>query len=155
MNAVRMTSSSAWSSAPAGVGTNAQVPTTSEQAAAYIAHEPEGGPKAVVLATSSELAVTVEAAKLVPELKIRVVSMPCAEIFLRRSKADQAKLLPKGVPVGAVEAARTDYWRRFAGPDGLVIGVDEFGQSAPWEVIAEKLGFTPKAIAEKFSGWLK
>jgi transketolase len=136
-------------------GVNGETPTTAEQAAAYIAHEPEGGPKAVVIATGSELAITVEAAKALPELKIRVVSMPCAEMFLRRSKAEQEKLLPKGMPVGAVEAAKTDYWRRFAGRDGLVIGIDEFGQSAPAEVLAEKFGFTAKAIAEKLGEWLK
>jgi transketolase len=135
-------------------GVNAQVPQTADEAAAYIAHEPEGGPKAVVIATGSEMAITVQAAKLAPELRIRVVSMPCVERFARRSKAEQEALLPRNLPIGAVEASKTDGWHKFTGREGIVIGVDEYGQSAPTEVIAEKLGFTPPAIAQRLKDWL-
>ncbi len=136
-------------------GTNAQVPQTADEAAAYIAHEPDGGPKAVVIATGSELAITVQAAQSAPELKIRVVSMPCVERFLRRSRAEQDRLLPAGTKIGSVEASRTNGWREFTGRDGLTIGIDHFGESAPGEVIAEHLGFTAPKIAERLREWLK
>jgi transketolase len=136
-------------------GRNATVPENADQAAAYVAHEPEGQPRAVVIATGSELWVTMQAAQLVPELGIRVVSMPCAERFLARPKDQQDRLLPPDLPTGAVEAGRTDGWLRFTGRNGLAIGIDRFGESSPAEVIAEHLGFTAPKIAERFKQWLK
>ncbi len=132
------------------------VPQNADEAAAYIVHEPEGRIDAVLIATGSETAITIEAAKTL-EAKgkgVRVVSMPCVERFLTRPQAEQEKLLPLGIKTGAVEAGRTDGWRRFTGRDGLVIGIDTFGHSAPAEVIAEKLGFTSAQIAAKVEAWI-
>jgi transketolase len=134
-------------------GSHAQVPATPDEAAAYVAHEPDGGPEAVLIATGSELAPAVEAAKLSGR-RVRVVSMPCVERFLARDRVARKSLIPQGIPVAAVEAGRTDLWRRFTGDDGLVIGIDTFGHSAPAEVLADKLGLTAPKIADALARWL-
>ena len=133
------------------------VPQNADDAAAYIAHEPDGRPDAILIATGSETAITIEAAKMLASdgKRIRVVSMPSVNRFLERSDADREKLLPHGVPTGAVEAGVTAGWRQFTGRDGLVIGIDTFGHSAPAPVIAQHLGFTPVKIAERVKAWLK
>ncbi len=136
-------------------GANAEVPATAEEAAAYIAHQPEGAPKAVLIATGSELTQALEAALAAPELGLRVVSMPCVERFLQRSPAEQDRLLPPGLPTATFEASRTDLWRRFTGPRGLAIGVDRFGESAPGEVVAAKLGLDTPQVTARLREWLK
>jgi len=137
-------------------GEGATIPSNADEAAAYVVHEPAGGPEAVLVATGSEVPVAIDAAKLAGQQgrRVRVVSMPCVERFLKRDAAQRAQLLPKGVPVATFEAGRTDGWRRFTGEDGLAIGIDTFGYSAPAEVIAEKLGFTPSGVAAKLVTWL-
>lgn len=133
-----------------------KVPTTAAEAAAYIAHEPEGKLDAVLIATGSETALTIDAAKILETQgkRVRVVSMPCVELFLARPRAARDELLPGGVPTGAVESGRTGLWHQFTGRDGLVIGIDTFGHSAPAEVIAEHLGFTTPKIVEAVKAWL-
>jgi transketolase len=132
------------------------LPAGADEASAWVAHEPAGAPSAVLVATGSEVPITIDAAKLL-EAKghhVRVVSMPCVERFLTRDARAQASLLPAGLPIGTVEAGRTTGWRQFAGRYGLCVGIDTFGHSAPAEVIAEKLGFTPGAIAARAEAWL-
>ena len=58
------------------------------------------------------------------------------------------------LPIWTLSGGLHRYWKRFTGRDGLVIGIDTFGHSAPWEVIAENLGFTAPKIAEKLKEWL-
>ncbi|MFM2153557.1 MAG: transketolase, partial [Pseudomonadota bacterium] len=137
-------------------GRATQVPLNADEAAAYVVHEPEGPLDAVLIATGSEVPLAIDAAKQLEASgrRVRVVSMPCVERFERRDLAAQRMLLPKGVPVATLEAGRTDLWRRFAGLDGLCLGIDTFGHSAPAEVIAEKLGFTPEQVSTRLSEWL-
>ncbi len=138
-------------------GTMPTLPANADEAAAYLAHEPDGRPDAVLIATGSETAITVEAAKALADegRRVRVVSMPCVSRFLARPASEREKLLPRGVPTGAVETGSTMGWRQFTGPDGLVIGIDDFGHSAPAGVIAERLGFTPAQIAQRVREWLR
>jgi transketolase len=137
-------------------GRAAQVPSNADEAAAYVVHEPEGALDAVLIATGSEVPLAIEAARKLESdgRRVRVVSMPCVERFVRRKADAQYRLLPRGVPVATLEAGRTELWRRFAGLDGLCLGIDSFGHSAPAEVIAEKLGFTPGDVAARVSDWL-
>jgi len=134
---------------PAVEGRAPALPDDASEAAARVVHEPEMEPRVVLVATGSEVPVAAGAAKILETKGIaaRVVSMPCVERFLRRAEMERARLLPPGVPVCVVEAGASFGWQRIAG-DGLVVGIDHFGHSAPAEVIAEKLGFTPEAVAK-------
>src|SRR5262249_46656717 len=119
---------------------------------AYIAHEPEGAPEQVMIATGSEVGPAIEAAQALGQT--RVVSMPCVERFLAQPRDYQHQLLPAGARRISVEAGRTTPWRALIGIEGLAIGIDHFGHSAPGEVLADKLGFTGPRIAERVRGWL-
>jgi transketolase len=112
--------------------------------------------KATLIGTGSETALCVEAAKLLSAkgLKVRVVSMPSVEVFQAQDEAYRSRVLGNA-PLASVEAGVTHLWRGLVGPQGLAIGVDRFGASAPTPVIAEKFGFTPAQVAEKVEVWIK
>jgi len=113
------------------------------------------GDAAVVIATGSEVSVALEAADLLTgDHSIRVVSMPCAELFLEQPDDYRREVLGNGRPVASVEAGSTFGWSRFTGPDGLNIGIDRFGASAPAGRIAEELGLTGPAVARRLAAWL-
>ncbi len=116
----------------------------------------EENPEAIVAGTGSELQLAVAARKALAALgkRINVVSIPCVEVFHEQDADYRNALFPRGVPVATIEAGRTDPWRALTGPDGLNIGIDRFGASAPWTVIAEKLGFTPDAVTARIREWL-
>ena len=121
---------------------------------AYSVLEPENGaaPELVIVATGSEVPLALQAAEALATTAVRVVSMPCVELFKAQSTEYQQQLIPAGVNKVVVEAGISFGWRDIVGgnsQDTLVIGVDDFGHSAPAEVIAEKLGFTPDAVVEK------
>ena len=123
---------------------------------AYVIDEADGKPSAVVIATGSEVSVAVEAKKQLGDRgkTIRIVSMPSVDVFLRQDDAYRASVLPKGVRRCSVEVGITFPWRALVGDDGLTIGHDGFGFSAPAEVIQEKIGLTPKKVAERIGAWL-
>jgi len=77
-----------------------------------------------------------------------VVSLPCWELFFEQDEAYRDRVLGS-VPRVSVEAAATLGWERIVGDDGLIIGIDRFGASAPDHVLAEQFGFTPAAIADR------
>jgi transketolase len=108
-------------------------------------------PELVLIASGSEVHVAVEAKKILESSgkRVRVVSAPCWDAFERQPPERQAAVLGKGIPRVAVEAGRSPPWRAVVGETGLVIGIDRFGASAPWERIAEELGFTGRKVAEK------
>jgi transketolase len=113
-------------------------------------------PDAIVAATGSELhlAVGARAALETKGIRLNVISIPCMEIFQAEGPAYRNMLFPAGVPVATVEAGRTDPWRGLAGRDGLAIGIDRYGASAPGPVNAEKFGFTVEAVTSKIAEWL-
>jgi transketolase len=126
----------------------------------YVAYEPvgkavgktAGKPDVVLLATGSEVSLSVAAAELLAAdgVRARVVSMPCVELFLRQSDAEQDAVVPDdGTPIVAIEVGRGETLRRFVGRRGLVIGMDRFGASAPYQALAEHFGFTPAAVAKR------
>jgi transketolase len=102
----------------------------------------------IVIATGSEVSLAVEAAGRVPEIGVRVVSMPCVELFEEQPEDYRRMVLPEAVTRRvAVEAGCTAPWFRYVGPRGRVLGLDHFGASAPAKVIQEHYGFTPENLA--------
>ncbi|MFK7897148.1 MAG: transketolase [Myxococcota bacterium] len=119
---------------------------------AYVVSEPAQKAGVVLLATGSEVGLAVEAAGLLAKdgIQARVVSMPCVDLFLQQSEADQDAIIPDdGTPIVAIEAGRGETLRRFVGRRGLVIGMESFGASAPYTALAEHFGFTPESVAKR------
>ena len=110
----------------------------------------------MLVATGSEVATALGAAELLLErgVSLQVVSMPCVEAFLEQTDEYRVGVLNSGLPVASLEAAATLGWQRFTGKDGLTIGIDHFGASAPAKRLAEEFGFTPEAVADRVQGWL-
>ncbi len=124
---------------------------------AYALVEPKEKPELVLIATGSEVAATQAALALLPEelrSKTRVVSMPCVERFLKWPRAEQEKLVPHDgkTRLAAIEAAGGLDWYRLVG-DGLVIGVDRFGASAPDKALADAYDLSPEKIAKHLQNW--
>ncbi|MGH8160668.1 MAG: transketolase [Gammaproteobacteria bacterium] len=116
----------------------------------YVLFEPKEKPKALVIATGSEVALAMEAAKSLggEGTPTRVVSMPCMELFLAQKEDWREAVLPAGIRVrAAVEAGVTMPWYRFVGNTGRIVGLERFGESAPGEEVFDELGFTPARVA--------
>jgi len=110
----------------------------------YVLSEPTGGTAAAVLiATGSEVALAIDAQKVLGEqgVPVRVVSMPSTSVFDRQDETYKAAVLPKGVKRIAVEAGVTDVWRKYVGLEGAVVGIDSFGESAPAGELFKHFGF--------------
>ena len=110
----------------------------------------------ILLATGSEVNLALDAAKLLRTegVKVRVVSMPLQELFLRQDYEYQEEVLPSYCgAVVSIEAGSTFGWERFVGLEGLTIGLDHFGSSAPYKVLAEKFGFTPQGIVDQIKDY--
>lgn len=124
---------------------------------AYIVSTPIAKPDVVIMASGSEVHVAVEAAKQLATdaINCRIISVPCLENFMAQSKEYRNQLLPAGVPRVAFEAGRGESWGRLIGCDGLFIGMEHFGASAPDKVLAEKFGFTAPQVAEQIRSFLK
>ena len=110
--------------------------------------DPSAEPDAIVMATGSELAIALDAARGL-EANVRVVSLPCWELFDEQGEAYRDEVLPPSVTARvSIEAGVTFGWERFVGERGTSIGVDRFGASAPYERIYEELGLTAEAVAD-------
>ena len=111
---------------------------------AYVLADCAGAPQALLLATGSEVQLAVKAqAKLAGEgVRVRVVSMPSTSVFDRQEDAYRDTVLPRGLPRVAVEAGVSDYWRKYVGLEGAVIGIDRYGESAPGPELFQYFGFT-------------
>lgn len=121
----------------------------------YIVHkEAKDAIDAIIIATGSEVALSIEAAKDLEakDKSIRVVSMPSQEIFLNQDKEYIEKILPSSVKRRvSVEALSTMPWGKFVGLEGTAIGIDRFGSSAPGKVLFEKYGITKEHVEEEVS----
>jgi len=117
----------------------------------YVLKDSEGAPDVILIATGSEvgLAVQAKAALDAEGIKARVVSMPCTEAFDRQDAAYREAVLPKSVRKRvAIEAGIADYWRKYVGLDGAVIGMTTFGASAPADKLFPHFGFTVDKVVE-------
>ena len=115
----------------------------------YILQDCQGEPDAIIIATGSEVGIAKQATQTLSEAghKVRLVSMPCTEVFERQDPAYQAQVLPASVTARvAVEAAHADYWYKYVGLGGRVIGMTDFGASAPANELFELYGFTSQNI---------
>ncbi len=106
--------------------------------------------QAIIVATGSEtsLAMQAQADLATQGLATRVVSMPCTNVFDRQSAAYQGSVLPFGLPSVAVEASHPDFWRKYVGRTGMVIGMDSFGESAPAAALYAHFGITVERVCE-------
>ncbi|HQX24222.1 MAG TPA: transketolase [Pseudomonadota bacterium] len=124
----------------------------------YVLLEPlSARPQAILIATGSEVELAMQAARVLDGhgLAVRVVSMPCAELYDRQPLEYREGVLPSWCRVRvAVEAGVRDYWRKYVGLDGAVIGIDSFGASAPAEQLYQHFGFTLEAVVEAVRGQL-
>jgi transketolase len=113
-------------------------------------------PDLVIVATGSEVSTSQQALQFLDKsLKVRLVSMPCVERFLRWPGDDQRQLIPHGrAKLVAVEAAGGLDWYRIIG-DGLMVGIDRFGASAPEKALADAYDLTPQKVAGRISKWLQ
>jgi len=107
-------------------------------------------PRAVILATGSEvqLALAAQQQLAAADIPVRVVSMPSTSVFDRQTEAYRESILPKNLPRVAVEAGVTDFWRKYVGPGGAVIGIDRFGESAPAADLFKHFGFTADNVSK-------
>lgn len=117
----------------------------------YVLTEAAGGkPEILLLAAGSEVSLAQAAAKLLPELAIRVVSLPCLELFNEQPADYRNAVLPPDVSFRfAVEAGRPEIWCQYTGCLDRVLGLDHFGASAPAGKLAATYGFTPENLAQK------
>ncbi|MFO1338567.1 MAG: transketolase [Burkholderiaceae bacterium] len=104
-----------------------------------------------LLATGSEVALALQAREALAQegIAARVVSMPCCDLFDRQSADYRASVLPRSLPVLAIEAGVTPFWRAYTGLDGDVVGIDRFGESAPAAKVAQALGLTVQRVVER------
>ena len=117
---------------------------------AYILYEPNEKPDLIVIATGSEVELAMAVAEEVKEkTPIRVVSMPCSERFDKQTDEYKESVLGKGIRRVAIEASQADWWRKYVGLEGEVIGMDSFGESAPGSTLFDHFGFTKEKIISK------
>ena len=124
----------------------------------YVLKDCDGTPEVIFIATGSEVQLAVSAAEALAAKgrKVRVVSMPCTEIFDAQPEAYRESVLPRAVRARvAVEAASVDGWWKYVGLDGAVVGMTGFGASAPGNVLFEHFGFTVDHVVEVAEGLLK
>jgi transketolase len=112
----------------------------------YILRDCDGTPDAIVIATGSEVGIAIQAAEQ-SDKKVRVVSMPCTDVFDAQDAAYKESVLPSAVSARvAVEAAVTDGWYKYVGLQGKVIGINRFGESAPADLLFKEFGFTAENV---------
>lgn len=125
---------------------------------AYVLSEHESGDvDAIILASGSEVSIALDAAGLLEEadIRARVVSMPCWELFEAQDDGYKESVLPSAITRRvSIEAGATLGWSKYIGDSGVAIGVDRFGASAPYAKIYEALGLTPGHVAEAVNSLL-
>ena len=115
----------------------------------YVLHDCEGSPELIMIAAGSEVSITLSAAQQLTQLgkQVRVVSMPSADVFDQQDDEYKESVLPSAVSKRlAVEAGVSDYWYKYVGLQGRVIGIDTFGASAPGNVAMQHFGFSEANI---------
>ena len=117
----------------------------------YVLADADGTPDVILIATGSEVGLATQAKATLDAqgLKTRVVSMPSTDVFDRQDAAYRETVLPKAVRKRvAIEAAIRDFWRKYVGLDGAVIGMTGFGASAPADALYKHFGITAEAVVE-------
>ncbi|MDN3653554.1 transketolase [Thalassotalea ponticola] len=114
----------------------------------YILRDCDIAPQVVLLATGSEVDIAMQAANELSQQghQIRVVSMPSTNVFDQQSTEYQQSVLPNTCPIVAIEAAHPDFWHKYVGKQGRIIGLDSFGESAPGGTLMRHFGFSSDNI---------
>jgi transketolase len=114
---------------------------------AYVLKDVEK-PRVILIATGSEIELAMKSAQLLSDegIAARVVSMPCTDVFNRQDQAYKDSVLLKNIPRVAIEAGVSDFWFKYVGLDGAVIGIDTFGESAPAGALFKHFGFTTEKV---------
>jgi transketolase len=117
---------------------------------AYVISEAKAKTDVILIATGSEvdLALKSQAALAEKGIQARVVSMPSTNVFDRQEQAYKDSILTPGVKRVAIEAGITDFWRKYVGLEGAVVGIDTFGESAPGGVLMKHFGFTVENVVK-------
>jgi len=117
---------------------------------AYVLAEAKGNADVIIIATGSEVDLASKAAEVLAAdgINARVVSMPSTNVFDRQDQAYKDSILTPGVKRVAVEAGVTDFWRKYVGLEGGVVGIDTFGESAPGGVLMKHFGFTVENVVK-------
>ena len=118
----------------------------------YILQDCQGTPELILIATGSEVALAIAAAKAMTQVAVRVVSMPCVDVFSRQEQAYKTAVLPAHAKKLAIEAGVTAAWYQYA---DAVIGLDRFGESAPAAQLFELFGFTVDNVIAQANALLK
>ena len=114
----------------------------------YVFSDADGKPDVILIANGSELDLAIKAKEVLAGegKKVRVVSMPSTNVFDRQDQAYKDSVLVPGVKRVAIEAAHPDFWRKYVGLEGAVVGIDTFGESAPGGVLFKHFGFTVENV---------
>jgi transketolase len=125
-------------------------------AGGYVLEERKGA-VATLVATGSEVSLAIAAARELEfdGIGVRIVSMPCTQRFDMQDEAYRERVVPRGLPVIAIEAAHPDGWYKYTGRDGLVLGINSFGESAPAAQLFEHFGLTPLKVAAAVGEFLE
>jgi transketolase len=118
----------------------------------YVLKDCEGQPQVIFIATGSEVELAVAAwEQLSGEgVKARVVSMPSTDVFDKQDAAYREAVLPKAVAARvAIEAGIADYWFKYTGLNGAIVGMTTFGESAPAELLFKEFGFTVENVVKQ------
>jgi transketolase len=110
--------------------------------------------KVILIATGSEVELAMKAADALAGegIAARVVSMPSTDVFDRQDASYKASVLTRGTPRVAIEAGVSDFWYKYVGLEGAVVGIDTFGESAPAPVLFKHFGFTVENVVAKAKG---
>lgn len=119
---------------------------------AYVLYESSGDAQLIILASGTEVGISLDAAKQLDAegVKVRLVSIPSADVFELQDEDYKQAVLPNTIRARiAVEAGVSDFWRKYVGLDGDVVGIDQFGASAPGNILMEHFGFTTENIIKR------
>ncbi len=119
---------------------------------AYVARDCAGAPETVIVATGSEVGTALAAVELLAGSRVRVVSMMCRERFMAQDRTFRESLVPPGARRVVIEAGTSFGWASPFDEGTLVVSIDRFGESGPWQKLAEAFGITPAALAARIQG---
>ena len=120
------------------------------QKGGYVVKDSAEHPELIFLATGSEVSLALEVADLMNDKRIRVVSMPCLKIYDQQSPEYKSQIIPeRGCMKISIEAGITQGWEKYIGSNGLAIGINHFGASAPYKDLAKEFGFTAAQVEKK------
>jgi transketolase len=132
---------------------NIHPPAESIRRGAYVLADAGGGePDLLIMASGSEVHIALSAKKMLEDrgLGVRIVNMASFEVFELQDEEYKRSVIPKHIKRrAAIEAGVGLCWYKYVGEDGLVIGIERFGKSAPYKDLVKDFGFTPEAVAEK------